>query len=224
MLRLVYVSVNKSYNPPMTADELAKHAHAAWPITPAKAKEADVLIAVRDGEPLQAHGVRRPRHSHPRAPLARTRRPIRRQRATTRTPQAGLSVTDVLTHEVSPMSRYRTVTDVLRHHTELAAVSEGFELRMLQLPPPRSSAFALIRRNSRARSKTPRFTQFLHTPETIQDFEARTRCSCARPPRNGHLTRAGLLGMLDPSRAGGCLRDDVRTLSDRVPYVSLRVR
>lgn len=57
MPRLVYVSVNKSYKPPMTSDELALHAHAAWPISLAKAKEADVLVAVLDGRPLQAWRV-----------------------------------------------------------------------------------------------------------------------------------------------------------------------
>ncbi len=41
----------------MTADDVARQAHAAWPISLAKASTVDVLIAVLDGQPLMAWGV-----------------------------------------------------------------------------------------------------------------------------------------------------------------------
>lgn len=47
--------------------------------------------------------LRRPRHSHRRAPLAAARHHVRRQRQTPR-PEEERSVTNVLTHELSPMS------------------------------------------------------------------------------------------------------------------------
>jgi transposase InsO family protein len=49
------------------------------------------------------YGLRRPRNPHRRAPLAATRHQVRRQRQAPRTPEEG-SVTDVLTHQLLPMS------------------------------------------------------------------------------------------------------------------------
>lgn len=57
MANITYVSVNKSYDRSMTADDLAQHAHAAWPISLAKAESTDVLVAVLDAQPLMAWRV-----------------------------------------------------------------------------------------------------------------------------------------------------------------------
>lgn len=57
MTNIVYVSVNQSFVTGMTADELAEHAHAAWPLSLAKGSETEVLVAVIGGQPLMAWKV-----------------------------------------------------------------------------------------------------------------------------------------------------------------------
>lgn len=57
MMSVVFVSVNKSYEPGMNADELARVAHKAWPITLATGQRMDHLVAVLSGQPLMAWPV-----------------------------------------------------------------------------------------------------------------------------------------------------------------------
>lgn len=57
MMSVVFVSVNKSYESGMNADELAQVAHKAWPITLATGQRMDHLVAVLSGQPLMAWPV-----------------------------------------------------------------------------------------------------------------------------------------------------------------------
>lgn len=56
-MSVVFVSVNQSYETGMTADQLAKVAHRAWPLSLATAARMDHLVAVRHDLPLMAWPV-----------------------------------------------------------------------------------------------------------------------------------------------------------------------
>lgn len=53
-MSVVYVSVNQSYKPGASTDQLAAAAHSAWPLSLASAKGADHLVAVYEGDCLMA--------------------------------------------------------------------------------------------------------------------------------------------------------------------------
>ena len=83
----------------------------------------------RSSSSVTATGRRQDRHHQPRrrnprrAHQTRSRHPLRRQRPTPRNPpQEPGSVTEVLTHQPSPMSGCRTVTHVLRHHSSVVEI------------------------------------------------------------------------------------------------------
>jgi hypothetical protein len=56
-MSVVFVSVNQSYESGMTADELVRVAHRAWPLSMATAGRMDYLVAVRENLPLMAWQV-----------------------------------------------------------------------------------------------------------------------------------------------------------------------
>lgn len=56
-MSVVFVSVNQSYAAGMTADELARVAHRAWPLSLATASRMGYLVAVRNDLPLMAWRV-----------------------------------------------------------------------------------------------------------------------------------------------------------------------
>lgn len=54
MSAVVFVSVNQSYEPSMSATALARVAHAAWPLTLANGKRMEHLVAAYEGHALMA--------------------------------------------------------------------------------------------------------------------------------------------------------------------------
>lgn len=56
-MSVVFVSVNQSYEAGMTADELARVSHRAWPLSIATASRMEFLVAVRHDRPLMAWHV-----------------------------------------------------------------------------------------------------------------------------------------------------------------------
>lgn len=60
VMRVMFVSVNKSYDESMTMSELARCAEKAWPVSLPKARACERLVAVKDGLPLaswELHGA-----------------------------------------------------------------------------------------------------------------------------------------------------------------------
>lgn len=55
--RIVFVSVNKTFERDMTLAGVADCAHRAWPLSLAKAQECNVLVAVLHGSPIGAWRV-----------------------------------------------------------------------------------------------------------------------------------------------------------------------
>lgn len=53
----VFVSVNQTYTPEMTSDQLAEVAYKAWPLTLATGQKMEHLVAVYDGRALMAWRV-----------------------------------------------------------------------------------------------------------------------------------------------------------------------
>lgn len=56
-MSVVFVSVNQSYNAAMTADELARVAHRAWPLSLDTGRRMEFLVAVHRDRPLMAWPV-----------------------------------------------------------------------------------------------------------------------------------------------------------------------
>jgi hypothetical protein len=53
-VNIVYVSVNQSYKPGASTDQLAAAAHSAWPLSLASTKGANYLVAVYKGDCIMA--------------------------------------------------------------------------------------------------------------------------------------------------------------------------
>lgn len=55
--KVMYVSVNNSYEDGGSMTELARAAHGNWPRTLSSAQEVDTVVAVKNGKPLGAWEV-----------------------------------------------------------------------------------------------------------------------------------------------------------------------
>jgi hypothetical protein len=59
-MRVLFVSVSKSFEPTMSMSQLARCAEKAWPVSLPKARDVERLVAVKDGKPLaswEVHGA-----------------------------------------------------------------------------------------------------------------------------------------------------------------------
>lgn len=54
MSNVLFVSVNQSYEPGMTTEELTRVAHKAWAVSERRGNEMTHLVAVYEGHPLMA--------------------------------------------------------------------------------------------------------------------------------------------------------------------------
>jgi hypothetical protein len=59
-MRVMFVSVSKTFEPTMSMSALARCAEKAWPVSLPKARDVERLVAVKDGKPLaswEVHGA-----------------------------------------------------------------------------------------------------------------------------------------------------------------------